>query len=229
MTRATTISPELAESVRRITTLSPSRMPALIMESPWTSSTKCSPAPRMDSGTCIRSRSCWIASMGVPAAMRPRTESSRVSLAARGARGGSPGWTTERRAGPRPLGGAEVVACCGSLTTSRARARWGSRRRKPRSSRAVISLWMPDLDARSRASFISSNEGETPVSLMRSWMNMSSSCCLRVSISGAPSREQSNNSWACSQGVLRDCQAARMAGLRRREVPGSRPSHRPAA
>ena len=50
----------------------------------------------------------------------------------------------------------------------RARARWARRRRKPRSSSAVIRRWMPDLDARSRASFISSNDGETPVSLIRS-------------------------------------------------------------
>jgi hypothetical protein len=36
ITRATTISPELAVSVFLITTRSPSRMPALIIESPWT-------------------------------------------------------------------------------------------------------------------------------------------------------------------------------------------------
>ena len=50
----------------------------------------------------------------------------------------------------------------GSRSTSSARARLGSRRMKPRSSSAVISRWMPDLEARSSASFISSKEGETP-------------------------------------------------------------------
>ena len=38
------------------------------------------------------------------------------------------------------------------------------------------------------ASFISSKEGETPVSLIRSWMNMSSSCCLRVNTVFSPER-----------------------------------------
>ena len=70
----------------------------------------------------------------------------------------------------------------GSLTTSMARARWGRRRMKPRSSRAVTRRWIPDLDRKSKASFISSNEGGTPVSLRRSLMNMRSSYCLRVSI-----------------------------------------------
>src|SRR5476651_2445596 len=70
----------------------------------------------------------------------------------------------------------------GSLMTSMARARFGKRRMKPRSSNAVIRRWMPDLDRRSRASFISSKEGGTPDSLRRSWMKRSSSNCLRVSI-----------------------------------------------
>ena len=39
------------------------------------------------------------------------------------------------------------------------------------------------VEARSSASFISSKDGETPDSLIRSWMNMRSSCCFRVSIS----------------------------------------------
>src|SRR5579885_1726952 len=41
---------------------------------------------------------------------------------------------------------------------------------------------MPDLDFRSSASFISSKEGGMPVSRTRSWMNIKSSYCLRVSI-----------------------------------------------
>src|SRR5579863_203196 len=167
----------------------------------------------MLSGTCMRSRSCWIASIGVPAAMRPSTDSSRTSLAASGG-GADPGpdSTSCGRNAPRPLGGAAAVACSGSFTTSSARARWGRRRRNPRSSSAVISRWMPDLDARSSASFISSKDGETPVSLIRSWMNMSNSCCLRVSILAAsgsmPRREpeQIKNVGACSLGVHGKCQ-----------------------
>src|SRR5579871_5749498 len=42
---------------------------------------------------------------------------------------------------------------------------------------------MPDFEARSSASFISSKEGETPVSLIRPLMNKSSSRCFLVSIS----------------------------------------------
>ena len=49
-------------------------------------------------------------------------------------------------------------------STSSARARCGSRRMKPRSSSPVIRRWMPDLERRSSASFISSKEGETPPS-----------------------------------------------------------------
>src|SRR5436305_1386341 len=45
---------------------------------------------------------------------------------------------------------------------------------------------MPDLERRSSASFISSNEGGTPASFSRSLMNRSSSYCLRVSISTNP-------------------------------------------
>ncbi len=33
---------------------------------------------------------------------------------------------------------------------------------KPRSSRPVISRWMPDLERKPSASFISSNDGDTP-------------------------------------------------------------------
>src|SRR4029078_6918286 len=45
---------------------------------------------------------------------------------------------------------------------------------------------MPDFERRSRASFISSNEGGTPASVSRSWMNRKSSNCLRVSIYLSP-------------------------------------------
>src|SRR5215210_6863729 len=74
----------------------------------------------------------------------------------------------------------------GSLITSIARARLGRRRMKPRSSRAVINRWMPDLERRSSASFISSNDGGTPDSFRRSLINRRSSYCLRVSISTNP-------------------------------------------
>src|SRR5882724_10065483 len=45
---------------------------------------------------------------------------------------------------------------------------------------------MPDFDRRSRASFISSNDGGTPDSFSRSWMKRNSSNCLRVSIPWFP-------------------------------------------
>src|SRR5579871_6535626 len=83
---------------------------------------------------------------------------------------------------PLPL----APASSGSLITSIARARLGSRRIKPRSSRAVMRRWMPDFERRSRASFISSKEGGTPDSFRRSLMNRRSSYCLRVSISTSP-------------------------------------------
>ena len=198
ITRATTMSPLLALSVRLMTTKSPSKMPASIMLSPWTSRTKWSPVPSRLSGTGIRSRSCWMASMGVPAAILPRMDSSRTSLDSRLATGawdgvGADPSITRGWKARRPPAGALVVAWSGRRTTSRARARWARRRRKPRSSRAVISRWMPDLDARSSASFISSKEGDTPVSLIRSWMNMRSSCCLRVSMWAACSDESRGN------------------------------------
>ncbi len=60
----------------------------------------------------------------------------------------------------------------GIFKTSSARARFGRRRMKPRSSSARISRWIPDLERRSSASFISSNEGGTPLSLARSLMNL---------------------------------------------------------
>lgn len=70
----------------------------------------------------------------------------------------------------------------GIRNTSSARARLGKRRMKLRSSSAEISRWTPDLDLRSSASFISSKDGETPVSFKRSLMKQTSSCCFAVSI-----------------------------------------------
>jgi SOS regulatory protein LexA len=130
------------------------------------------------------------ASIGVPAAMRPMTGT---------ATGRPPSSSEAVRTRPRfpsitlgvkPRARPEEIPCAidsGSLITSIARARLGRRRMKPRSSRAVISLWMPDLERRSSASFISSNEGGTPASLRRSWMNRKSSACLRVSIGASSS------------------------------------------
>ena len=76
----------------------------------------------------------------------------------------------------------------GNFTTSSARARCASRRIKPRSSSPLISRWMPDLDRRFSASFISSNDGATPVAASRWLMNISSSCCFFVSIAISPAR-----------------------------------------
>jgi hypothetical protein len=51
----------------------------------------------------------------------------------------------------------------------------------------------PDFEARSKASFISSKEGGIPDSFNLSWMNRSSSCCLRVSMSLAQEKNQIEN------------------------------------
>ena len=47
---------------------------------------------------------------------------------------------------------------------------------------------MPDFDFSRSASFISSNDGDTPPSLRRLLMNISSSFCLRVSTVFSPER-----------------------------------------
>ena len=79
----------------------------------------------------------WIASIGVPAAMRPMTgmETGRPPSSSELARTRprSPSITdgVKPRRAPWPIGS-------GSLITSMARARFGRRRMKPRSSRAVI-------------------------------------------------------------------------------------------
>ena len=48
---------------------------------------------------------------------------------------------------------------------------------------------MKEMTAAAAKAFISSKDGETPVSLIRSWMNIKSSCCLRVSMWAACSAE----------------------------------------
>ena len=53
--------------------MSPSRMPASIMLSPRTSKAKCSPADSRSGGMLMTWLRVWIASIGVPAAMRPMT------------------------------------------------------------------------------------------------------------------------------------------------------------
>jgi hypothetical protein len=161
--RATTISPLSAASVRFRMTISPSRMPAWIMESPRTSRANSVDGSPSSPGIATRPISCSNASIGTPAAMRPSTGISIAAFAAPIAFAE----TTLGRNELRPRAGAEGVALSGNFSTSSARARCASRRRKPRSSSAVIRRWMPDLEARSSASFISSKEGDTPVSLMR--------------------------------------------------------------
>jgi hypothetical protein len=86
------------------------------------------------------------------AGARPRPRLPSITLGREAAAAAAMPWPTES----------------GSLMTSMARARFGRRRMKPRSSSAVISRWMPDLDRRSSASFISSNDGGTPDSFSRS-------------------------------------------------------------
>jgi hypothetical protein len=109
----------------------------------------------------------WIASIGVPAAIRPMTGTATgrplsSSEAAR-TRPRFPSITLGVKPRERP-----GPTDSGSLITSTARARLGSRRMKPRSSSAVISRWMPDFERRSSASFISSKDGGTPDSVRRS-------------------------------------------------------------
>src|SRR5216683_5135431 len=186
---ATTMSPVSAPSIFLITAMSPSRMPASIIESPRTSRAKCSPADSRSGGILMTLLLFWIASIGVPAAMRPITGTAigRVlSSSADGARTRPrlPSMTLGTKPRERPLT-TPWLTDSGSLITSMARARFGRRRMKPRSSSAVIRRWMPDLERRSSASFISSKEGGTPASFNRSWMKRSSSYCLRVSMSSA--------------------------------------------
>ena len=133
----------------------------------------------------------WIAEIGTPAAMRPMTGMATESFAASsrrvcgsGALPRRPSMTFGRK--PRWRIAAKLgLTASGRRITSSARARFGSRRMKPRSSSAVIRRWMPDLERRSSASFISSKDGGTPLSFRRSLMNRSSSSCLRVSIDPA--------------------------------------------
>ena len=187
---ATTMSPVSAASVRLSSAMSPSRMPASIIESPRTSSAKCSPVVRRSGGMLMVWLRVWMASIGVPAAIRPITGT---------ATGRPPSSSEDVRTRPRlpsmtlgvnPRERPELMPWAidsGSLITSMARARFGSRRMKPRSSSAVIRRWMPDFERRSSASFISSKDGGTPASFSRSWINRNSSACLRVSIGGSSS------------------------------------------
>ncbi|OJV33919.1 MAG: hypothetical protein BGO24_10915 [Sphingomonas sp. 67-36] len=148
-------------------------MPASTIESPATSSAKCSPLPSNAAGTGSEVDPSN-ASIGTPAAMRPWSGISTTSFAGSG---------IARRGGWGALAGARRCSeRSGIFTTSSARARLGRRRRKPRSSSALIRRCTPDLDFSSSASFISSNDGETPVSARRSWMKQISSCCFLVSI-----------------------------------------------
>ena len=65
------MSPLSAELARWMMTMSPSWMPASIIESPLTSSAKCSPLPSMSGGQTISCLWFWMALIGTPAAMRP--------------------------------------------------------------------------------------------------------------------------------------------------------------
>jgi hypothetical protein len=110
----------------------------------------------------------WIAEIGVPAAIRPITGMATLDGASAPAEAATGARTRPRFpsiTGKRPLRvvGVDGDADSGRRRTSSARARLGSRRIKPRSSSAMMRRWIPDLDLRSSASFISSNEGGTPV------------------------------------------------------------------
>jgi hypothetical protein len=109
----------------RTTTQSPSQIAASIIESPTTCSRKRSPPPTSRSGRVKTSSTCSSAVIGMPAAMRPTS-----------------GTATEFGAISTGSGGAGVSSASG-ITTSIARGRLGSRRRKPLRSR-VWSWWATD-------------------------------------------------------------------------------------
>src|SRR5947209_15832362 len=143
----------------------------------------------MSGGTLMVWLRVCSASIGVPAAIRPRTGTATGRLPSSSAAGvltvrlpSVPSMTL----GVKPRRPLPAAASSGSLMTSMARARLGRRRMKPRSSSAVMRRWIPDFERRSSASFISSKEGGTPDSFRRSLMNRRSSYCLRVSISTNP-------------------------------------------
>ncbi len=114
----------------------------------------------------------WIASIGVPAAIRPISGMATGRPALSPSSSAAAGRTLPRlpsiTLGVKPRRAVPCPTGSGSLMTSIARARLGRRRMKPRSSSAVIRRWMPDFERRSSASFISSNEGGTPASFRRS-------------------------------------------------------------
>ena len=79
----------------------------------------------------------------------------------------------------------------------------GRRWMKPRSCKPLISRWIPDLERSPKASFISSNEGEMPLSARRWLMKERSSYCLRVSMLGqVPDLRGQENKTATWESVL---------------------------
>ena len=111
-----------------------------------------------------------MASIGVPAAIRPMTGTTTGSTI------GSPPETGRTRPrlpsmtlGEKPRArGAAGVSRFGQAEHLDGAGAVGQALMKPRSSSALISRWMPDFDRRSRASFISSKDGGTPDSFSRS-------------------------------------------------------------
>ncbi len=143
-----------------------------------------------------------MAETGTPAAIRPITGTTAPrgmpsALCGMGLMRPREPWMTFGLKAPFCFGAAKLGATdSGSLTTSKARARCGSLRMKPRSSSAVISRWIPDFERRSSAAFISSKDGGTPASLRRSWININNSNCLRVNIAFKPSQlPRGQNCW----------------------------------
>src|ERR1700733_12485579 len=128
------------------------------------------------------------ASIGGPAAMRPESGSSPASLSVEIAEPGSaPEKSPRITVGEKRLFSAApgTALSSGNFMTSSARARCARRRMKPRSSRPLIRRWIPDLERRFRASFISSKEGDTPVAVSLWLMNINSSCCFLVSMASS--------------------------------------------
>src|ERR1051325_8921200 len=154
---ATTISPSRAVCARRTTTMSPSRIPALIIESPLTRSRNSSPPRASGSGTARYSSTFWSASSGPPAAISPRSGSRWTSAA----------W---------------AATGFGSRRSSRARGFVGSRLISPARSRFARCAWTVDGEARPTASPISRTVGGYPCASAYSVRNFQISCCRPVSI-----------------------------------------------
>ena len=109
------------------------------------------------------------ASIGVPAAILPvERQSDGISCrfgAVAAFSGGLPEVPSTTRGSNDSFAGGSSIMFCGFFRTSSARALWGRRRMKPRSSSAVISRWIPGLDFRPQRVLHFVVDGGTPLLL----------------------------------------------------------------